>query len=89
MIQLRPISEHFKLFGSVAGISPVSLNKIVDSSAIPFDGLVEVCDAWLDKCRKENTPPTWSAVAEILSLIGQDKLSHDITQVYTTGIIAN
>ena len=79
------MSKDFRLFGSVAGISPDTLDKIVASCAAPYDGLVEVCDAWLDKCRKEKTTPTWSAVADILSLIGQDKLSHDIMQVYTTG----
>ena len=78
--------KEFKLLGSVAGISPDFLDRIVSSSAAPFDGLVEVCDAWLDKCRKENIPPTWSAVGEILSLIGWDKLSYDIMQVYKTGM---
>ena len=87
LIQLRPISKDFRLFGSVAGIAPDILDKIVANSAAPFDGLVEVCDAWLDKCRRERTPPTWSAVAEIISLIGKDKLSHDIMKVYTTGKI--
>ena len=81
------MSKDFRLFGSVAGISPDTLDKIVTSSAAPYDGLVEVCDAWLDKCRKEKTTPTWSAVADILSLVGQDKLSRDIMQVYTTGKI--
>ena len=85
LIQLNPMSKDFRLFGSVAGISPDTLDKIVASCAAPYDGLVEVCDAWLDKCRKEKTTPTWNAVADILSLIGQDKLSHDIMQVYTTG----
>ena len=85
LIQLNSISKDFRLFGSVAGISPDILHKIVDSSAAPYDGLVEVCDAWLDKCHKEKTTPTWNAVADILSLIGQEKLSHDILQVYITG----
>ena len=85
LIQLNPMSKDFRLFGSVAGISPDTLDKIVASSAAPYDGLVEVCDAWLDKCRKEKTTPTWNAVADILSLIGQDKLSHNLMQVYITG----
>ena len=47
------MSKDFRLFGSVAGISPDTLDKIVDSSAVPYDGHVEVCDAWLNKCLKE------------------------------------
>ena len=78
------MSENFKLFGSVAGISPTSLNQIVSKSASPYDGLVEVSDLWLEKCRKEQTPPTWHAVAEILALIGYNTLSDDILQVYAT-----
>ena len=85
LIQLKPKCKDFKLFGSVAGISPDTLDKIVASCAAPYDGLVEVCDAWLDKCRKEKNTPTWSAVADILSLIGQEKLSRDIMRVYITG----
>ena len=85
-MQLRPIAHNFKLFGSVAGISPTSLNQIVSKSASSYDGMMEVCDLWLEKCRKEQVPPTWHAVAEILALIGQNKLSDDILQVYATGM---
>ena len=85
IIQLRPISSDFRLFGSVAGISPVKLDQIVATSSIPYDGLVEVCNLWLEKCHEENTPPTWCSVAEILTLIGHKPLADAIMKVYTTG----
>ena len=73
------------MFGSVAGISPASLNKIVSKVAAPYDGLVEVCDLWLKKCAMDQTPPTWRAVAEIVSLIGNDVMADALLKVYTTG----
>ncbi len=86
MIQLRPISDKYKLIGSLAGISSDTLNKIEAHTAEPFDKLVEVCDYWLKKCRNEDVPLTWKAVADILTLIGQEQLSCDIVEVYVTGI---
>ena len=74
------------MFGSVAGVFPVQLNEIVTTSATSYDGLAEVCDLWLEKCRKENTSPTWHAVEDILTLIGYRKMADDLLQVYSTGI---
>ena len=87
LIQLRSISKNFRLFGSVAGISPDKLDHIVSCCTTSYDGLLEVCDLWLKKCQNEKSPPTWHAVAEILSLIGHYKLADDILQVYATGIV--
>ncbi len=85
LIQLNPIMHQFKVLGQVVGISSDLLDQIESSTANPHDGLVEVCDAWLRKCRDNDVTLTWKHVAEALSLIGQKQLSHDIMQVYTTG----
>lgn len=85
LIQLKPISEDYKLFGSVAGIASNTMDEIVASSIAPYNKLVEVCVAWLDKCHIENVTPTWRAVSEFLSLMGQTELSRDIMQVYESG----
>ncbi len=89
LIQLGPIIDKFRLFGSVAGISPAILDEITAHAAVPYDGMVEVCDAWLKKCRAENVTPTWTAVAEILSLLGYHAMSHNILLVYETGRNSN
>ncbi len=85
LIQLRPISEKYKLFGIVAGISPTIINEIEVHVVEPYDRLVEVCDSWLKKCRIEDRVPTWNAVAEILTVIGYKSMAHEIIQVYQTG----
>ena len=85
MMQLRPISDHYRLFGSVAGISPDSINDIVAKTSSSYDGLTEICELWLKKCHADGIQPTWRAVAEILHLIGCKKLSEMILQVYFTG----
>ena len=85
LVQLRSISDNFKQFGSVAGISPSRLNQIVVSCKTSYDGLTEVCDLWLEKCRRDKTPPTWHAVAAILSMIGNKMLADKIMDVYITG----
>ncbi len=85
LLQLRPISDKLRLFGSVAGISPSSLNTIVSQCTSPYNALTEVCDLWLEQCLKEDITPTWHAVAEILDLIGEISLSQNILEVYTTG----
>ncbi len=87
LLQLRPISEKFRLFGSVAGISPSSLNTIVSECVSPYNALMEVCDLWLEKCRNEEVVPTWHAVAEILDLIGEEKLSKSLLEVYLSGML--
>jgi len=79
--ELGQISESYIAFGSVAGVSPASLTEIVNS-----DSMTEVCDLWLKNCQQEQTPPTWHAVAEILDLIGQKKVSNKLLQVYNTGL---
>ena len=86
MAKLGEISESFISFGSVAGISPASLKAIVAKSSSPHDSMAEICDLWLQKCKQEQTPPTWHAIAEILEIIGHNKLSKDILQIYVTGI---
>ena len=85
LVQLGPVSHLYQQFGSVAGLSPDQLNEIVSNTASSYDGLTEVCDLWLHKCRKEKSPPTWRAVAEMLALIGEGRLSSDILHVYSTG----
>lgn len=85
VIQLRPLSLKYKLFGSVAGISPSSLDSILTKYTSPYNALMEVCDLWLKKCRDEEVVPTWHAVAEILDLIGETKLSKDMLEIYSTG----
>ena len=89
MAQLGPISESFVAFGSVAGISLASLNDIGAKSSSSYHSMTEVCDLWLQKCRQEQSPPTWHTVAEILEIIGHNKLSKKILQVYTTGNFMN
>ena len=83
--QLGQISESFMAFGSVAGISPANLNEVVAKSSSSLHSMTEVCDLWLQKCRHEQSPPTWHTIAEILEIIGHNKLSKDILQVYATG----
>ncbi len=83
LLQLRRISDKFRLFGSVAGISPSSLK--VSQCTSPYNALTEVCDLWLEQCLKEDITPTWHAVAEILDLIGEISQSQNILEVYTTG----
>ena len=85
LIQLNPISQHFKQLGNHVGISSDVIDQIESSVAIPYDGLVEVCDAWLRKCRDNDWTLTWRTVSEVLTLMGQHKLSHGISQVYVTG----
>ena len=86
LVQLGPVSHLYQQFGSVAGLSPDQLDDIVSNTASSYDGLTEVCDLWLH-CRKEKSPPTWRAVAEMLALIGEGRLSSDLLQVYSTGRI--
>ena len=85
--QLSEISESFIAFGGVAGVSPTALIEIAARCSNFTDSMTEVCDMWLQKCHQEQTPPTWSAVSEILHLIGHDELSHGLLEVYTTGMI--
>ena len=85
LIQLRPIEDHYKQFGMVAGVPTDVLGEIESSCEKDYDALVEVCDRWLRKCRDEKVTPSWRIVAEILSLIGQYQLSHDLLDVYKTG----
>jgi len=85
--QLLPIFNQFQFFGCAAGISQDKLDRIVSCKDSSYQGLLTVCDLWLMKCRDESLSPTWHAVAEILSSIGQEELAADILQVYVTGII--
>ncbi len=87
LIQLRPISDKYKLIGSIAGVSLDILNEIESHTAEPFDKLVEVCDYWLKQCRIDDIPLTWKAVADILTLIGQEQMSCGIMEVYATGML--
>jgi len=80
------VEKHYKQFGQVAGVPTTFLDAIESNSLKNYDALVEVCDNWLRKCREENITPTWRIVAEILSLIGQYQLSHDLLEVYKTGL---
>ena len=84
--QLSGIAESFIAFGSVAGVSPTALIEIAARCSNFTDSMTEVCDLWLQKCHQEQTPPTWSAVSEILHLIGHDELSHGLLEVYKTGM---
>ena len=84
-MQLRPMEEHYKQFGVRAGIPTAMLDAVESSSLKAYDALVEVCDYWLRKCKEDKITPTWRIVAEILSLIGQYQLSHDLLEVYKTG----
>ncbi len=85
LIQLNTISRCFKSLGQVVGLPSDLLDKIESSAAVPYDGLVEVCDAWLRKYKDDQLTLTWRNVAEALSLVGQEQLSQDIMKVYTTG----
>ena len=85
LIQLRPIEDYYKQFGMTAGVPTDVLDEIESSCEKAYDALVEVCDQWLRKCRDEKITPSWRIVAEILSLIGQYQLSHDLLEVYKTG----
>ena len=87
LVQLGPVSYLYQQFGSIAGLSPDQLDEIVSNTTSSYAGLTEVCDLWLHKCRKENSPPTWRAVAEMLALIGEGRLSSDSLHVYSTGKI--
>ena len=86
LMQLRPMEEHYKQFGLRAGIPTAMLEAIESSSLKAYDALVEVCDYWLRKCKEEKITPTWRIVAEILYLIGQYQLSHELLEVYKTGM---
>ncbi len=85
ILLLSPISDKFKLFGSVAGISPSSLNMIVAECTTPYNAIMQVCQLWFEKCRNEEVIPTWKAIAEILDLIGETKLSKEVLEVYVKG----
>ena len=87
LVQLGPVSHLYQQFGSVAGLSPDQLDEIVSNKTSSYAGLTEVCDLWLHKCRKEKSTPTWRAVAEMLALIGEGRLSNDLLQVYSAGKI--
>jgi len=84
-VQFGPVSHLYQQFGRVAGLSPDKLDIIVSSTISSYDGLIEVRDLWLLKCRREKTSPIWRAVAEMMVLIGDDKLSDELLQVYKTG----
>ena len=79
------MEDQYKQFGMVAGVPIDVLDQIEASCEKAYDALVEVCDHWLRKCRDEKVTPSWRIVAEILSLIGQYKLSQDLLKVYKTG----
>ena len=49
------------------------------------EGMVEVCDLWMQKCWQKNVKPSWSSVAEILTRIGRKDWAKKIVKVYTTG----
>ena len=82
MAQLGQISESFISFGSVAGLSPASLKETVAKSSSPHDSMAEICDLWLQKCRLEQTPPTWHAVSIIVDQISHKELSKKLLQIY-------
>ena len=79
------MEDHYKQFGMVAGVPTDVLDEIESSCEKAYDALVEVCDHWLRMCKDEKITPSWRIVAEILSLIGQYQLSHDLLEVYKTG----
>ena len=85
LIQLRPISDKFKVLGAAAGISGEALDAISANTEESYDALVEVCDVWLKSCVAKKIRPTWHLVAEMLTVIGQADLSNKILQVYETG----
>ncbi len=85
LIQLSSLAHEFKSIGRFAGLNIDLLDEIESCVSVPYDGLVEVCDAWLRKCQEDTNALTWRNVAEILSLLGHNQLSHDIMQVYITG----
>ncbi len=87
LIELKSISQYFKQLGSHIGISRDYLDQIESSVAVPYDGLVEVCDAWLRKCEDNEITLTWRHLADILSSMEQHQLSHNIMQVYATGML--
>ncbi len=85
LIQLNTISRCFKSLGQVVGLPSDLLDKIESSAAVPYDGLVEVCDARLRKYKDDQLTLTWRNVAEALCLVRQEQLSQDIMKVYSTG----
>ena len=87
--QLNEISESFRAFRGVAGVSPTALIEVAARCSNFTDSMTEVCDLWHKKCHKWQTPPTWHTVSEILHLIGHDKLSQDLLKVYKIGMILN
>ena len=73
------------MLGQVVGLPSDLLDQIESSAAVPYDGLVEVCDAWLRKYRDNDWIITWSNVAEAVRSLGEHQLSHSIMEVYSSG----
>jgi len=85
LIQLRPVSEQYQDLGRAAGLPDSTTEEIAKSTMKAYDGLVEVCDAWMRHMRKEDITPTWRAVSKMLRDIGQERLAKDLLKVYSTG----
>ena len=85
LIQLRPVSQQYQELGRAAGLPESTLEDIAKSIMEAYDGLVEVCDAWMRHMRKEDITPTWKAVSKMLQDIGQEKLAKNLLKVYSTG----
>ena len=45
-----------------------------------FDSLVEICDAWLNMLKDENTSPTWQAVISALHEAGAKEYAEELNK---------
>ena len=84
-MQLKYVREDYQKFGEAAGIDAETMKNITDHVSTSEEGMVEVCDLWMQKCWQKNVTPSWSGVAEILTRIGRKDWAKKIVKVYTTG----
>ena len=85
LVQLKYVREDYQKFGEAAGIDAETMKNITDHVSTSEEGMVEVCDLWMQKCWQKKVTPSWSGVAEILTHIGRKDWAKEIVKVYTTG----
>ena len=83
IIQLREISSKWESLGEHLNFSASILLQIKNiANGSDFNCLVELCDKWL----RDVYNPTWKMVADVLILIGEEKLSSELLHIYDTGM---
>ena len=85
LVQLKCVREDYQKFGEAAGIDTEKMKNIAEHVSTSEEGMVEVCDIWMQKCWQQKVTPSWSGVAEILIPIGRKYWAKKIVKVYTTG----